>query len=106
MATSNSSSSGIGADVFEQGPVMIKKIHAYLLKEVHLAENAGEKTAEFINRVRQVTLETLWTEKMKGEEGFERTDSMLEGLGAGWTASFLAKVYPKLSRYLIKEFLH
>ena len=30
---------------------------------------------------------------------------MLKGLGAGWTASFLAKVYPKLSRYLIKEFL-
>ena len=42
---------------------------------------------------------------MKGEEGFKRTDSMLEGLGAGWTASFLAKVYPKLSRYSIKEFL-
>ena len=30
---------------------------------------------------------------------------MLEGLGAGWTASFLAKVYPKLSQCLIKEFL-
>ena len=30
---------------------------------------------------------------------------MLEGLGAGWTASFLAKIYPTLSRYLIKEFL-
>ena len=30
---------------------------------------------------------------------------MLEGLGAGWTASFLAKVYSKLSRYLIKEIL-
>ena len=44
-------------------------------------------------------------QKVKGEKGFERTDSMLEGLGAGWTASFLAKVYPKLSRYLIKEFL-
>ena len=42
---------------------------------------------------------------MKGQEGFERTDSMLEGLGAGWTASFLAKVYPKVSHYLIKEFL-
>ena len=25
--------------------------------------------------------------------------------GAGWTASFLAKIYPILSRYLIKEFL-
>ena len=30
---------------------------------------------------------------------------MLQGLGAGWTASFLAKVYPSLSQYLIKEFL-
>ena len=30
---------------------------------------------------------------------------MLEGLGAGWTASFLAKVYPSLSRYLISEIL-
>ena len=30
---------------------------------------------------------------------------MLEGLGAGWTATFLAKVYPSLSRYLIREFL-
>ena len=41
----------------------------------------------------------------KGKEGFDRTDSMLEGLGSGWTASFLAKVYPSLSRYQIKEFL-
>ena len=95
----------LGADAFEQGPVMIKKIHAYLLKEVNMAENAEEKTAEFVNRVCQATLETFWTEKVKGEEGFERTDSMLEGLGAGWTASILAGVYPKLSRYLIKEFL-
>ena len=30
---------------------------------------------------------------------------MLEGLGAGWTASLLAKIYPSVSRYLIKEFL-
>ena len=30
---------------------------------------------------------------------------MLEGLGAGWTASFLANIYPSLSRYLMKEFL-
>ena len=95
----------LGADAFEEGPVMITKIHAYLLNEVNLAENAEEKTAEFVNRVCQVTLETFWTEKVKGEEGFERTDRMLEELGAGWTASFLAKVYPKVSHYLIKEFL-
>ena len=53
----------------------------------------------------QITLETFWTQEQKGEECFERTDSMLVGLGAGWTASFLAKVYPKVSHYLIKEFL-
>ena len=32
---------------------------------------------------------------MKGQEGFERTDSMLEGLGAGWTASLLGKSLPE-----------
>ena len=82
----------LGAGAFEQGPVMIKKINSYLMKEVNLAENAEEKTAEFVNRMCQFTLETFWTQKLKGEDGFERTDSMLEGLGAGWTASFLAKV--------------
>ena len=85
--------------------VMITKIHAYLLKEVNLAKNAGEKTAEFVKRMCQITLETFWTQEVKVQEGFERTDSMLEGLGAGWTASFLAKVYPKVSHCLIKEFL-
>ena len=53
----------------------------------------------------QVTLEAFWTQNVKGEEGFERTDSMLEGLGAGWTAPFLTKIYLSLSRYLIKKFL-
>ena len=78
----------LGADAFEQGPVMITKIHAYSLKKVNLAENAEEKTAEIVNRMCQITLETFWTQEMKGQEGFERTDSMPEGLGAGWTASF------------------
>ena len=54
----------LGADAFEQGPVMIRKIHAYLLKELNMAENAEEKAAEFINRVCQVTLETFWTQKV------------------------------------------
>ena len=47
----------LGAHAFEQGPVMITKIHAYLVKEVNLAKNAEEKSAEFVNRVCQVTLE-------------------------------------------------
>ena len=95
----------LGADAFQQGPVMIRKIHAYLVKEVNLVANAEEKAVEFVNRLCQVTLETFWTQKVRGEEGFDRTDSMLEGLGAGWTAFFLANVYLKLSRYLSKEFL-
>ena len=82
----------LGSDAFERGPVMIKKIHAYLVKMVNLAENAEDKSAEFVSRVYQVTMEAFWTQNVKGEEGFDRTDSMLEGLGAGWTASFLAKV--------------
>ena len=49
----------LGADAFEQGPVTIRNIHAYLVKEVNLAENAEEKAAEFVNRVCQVTLETF-----------------------------------------------
>ena len=93
------------ADAFERGPVMIRKSHAYLVKEINLAENAGEKTAEFVNRVCQVTLEAFWTQNVKGKEDFDRSDSMLEGLGAGWTAFFMAKKYPSLSRYLIKKFL-
>ena len=53
----------------------------------------------------QITLEVFWTQDVTGEDGFERIDSMLEGLGSGWTVSFLAKIYPALSRYLIREFL-
>ena len=82
---------------------MIRKMHAYLVKEVNLAENAEEKSAEFVNGVRQVTLEAFWTQKVKKEERFDRSDSMLEGLRAGWSAFFSAKIYPSLSRYLIKE---
>ena len=75
------------------------------MKEVNLAGNDEEKSAEFVNRVGQVTLEAFWTQNVKGEEGFDRTDSMLEVLGAGWTASFLAKIHPSFSQYMIKDFL-
>ena len=87
----------LGADGFEQGPVMITKIHAYLLKEVNLAENAGEKTAEFVNIMCQITLETFWTQEMKRQEGFERTDSMLERLGAKSLALFDKGIPPSSS---------
>ena len=86
----------LGTEAFQRGPAIITKIHAYLylVKEVNLAENAEEKSAEFVNRVCQVTLEAFWTQIVKEEEGFDRTDSMLEGLGAGWTKSFPPKSLP------------
>ena len=62
---------------------MVTKIHAYLVKEVNLAENAEEKPAKFANRrVCQITLEAFWTQNVKGEEGFDRTDSMLDWVGS------------------------
>ena len=61
----------LGADAFEQGPMMITKIHAYLLKKVNLAENAEEKTAEFVNRMCQIILETFGTQEVRGQEGFQ-----------------------------------
>ena len=64
---------------------MITKIHAYLMREWNLAENEEKKSAEFIDRLCQKTLEACWTQNLRDEEGFERTDSMSEGLGAGWT---------------------
>ena len=45
----------LGADAFVRVPVMIRKIDAYLVKEVNLVENAEKKSAEFGNRVCQVT---------------------------------------------------
>ena len=79
----------LGADAFERGPVMTRKSHDYLVKEIKLAKNAEEKTAEFVNKVCQVTLEAFWTQNVKRKEGFDRIDSLLEGLGAGWIAFFL-----------------
>ena len=73
----------LGTDAFERGPAIITKIQAYLVKEVNLAENEEEKSATFVNRMCQVTLKAFWTQNVNGEENFDRTDSMLEGLGAG-----------------------
>ena len=69
----------LGADAFERGPVMIRKIHAYLVKEENLAEVAEDKSAEFVNRVCQVTLETFWKQNVKGEESLTGLTSCWKG---------------------------
>ena len=69
----------LGADAFEQGPVMIRKIHAYLLKEVNLAKKAEEKSAEFVNRVCQVTLQIFWTQKVRVKKDLTRLISCWKG---------------------------
>ena len=67
----------LGADALERGPVMIRKIDAYLVKEISLAENAEEKSAEFVNKVCQVTLEAFWTQNVREKKA-------LTGLTACW----------------------
>ena len=86
--------SAFGMDAFERGSTMITKIYVYIVIELILAENEGEKSAELVDKMCQITLEVFWTQNVRGEECFERTDIMLKGLGAGWTASFLTNVYP------------
>ena len=71
---------------------MITKIHAYLVRELNLAENEEEKLAVFMDRMFQIAIDAFWTQNVRVEEGFERTDSMSEGLEAGWTTSFLANI--------------
>ena len=60
---------------------MIKKIHAYLLKEVNLAENAEEKTVEFVNRMCQITLETFCTQEFKGKKALNGQIACWKGWG-------------------------
>ena len=59
------------------------------MRELNLAENEGEKSAEFIDRMCLMTLKAFWTKNVRVKERFERTDSILEDLGAGWTASIM-----------------
>ena len=50
----------LGIHAFERGPPLITKIDAYLVRELNLAENEGEKSAEFIGRMCLVTLKAFW----------------------------------------------
>ena len=94
MAALDSSKGSIGRGCFRARPSDIQENPCQPSERGKPGQNAEEKSAEFVNRVCQVTLEAFWTQNVKGEKGFDRTDSMLEGLGAAWTASFLAKILP------------
>ena len=79
---------------------MIAKTHDYLVRELNSAENGGEKSAEFADTMLQTTLEAFRTENVRGEEGFERTDSILEGLGAGFSRYIIRNSSRPLRNYL------
>ena len=72
----------LGTDAFERGPAMITKIHAYLVKKLNLAENAEETPAEIANSMCQLSLEAFWTQNVRGDEGFDMNNSILEGVGS------------------------
>ena len=55
-------------------------------------KNHSEQTNDTMG---QTTLEVFFMKNARGEDSFERPDSMLEGLVAGYTASFLAQNLPR-----------
>ena len=56
----------LGMDAFELDPAMITKIHAYLVKELNLTENAEERSEVLIDRMCYITLEAFWTQNVRG----------------------------------------
>ena len=53
--------SSIGRGCFRARRSDDQEDHTYSVNEVNLAKNAEEKSAEFVTRVCQVTLEAFWT---------------------------------------------
>ena len=84
----------LGMDAFDRGPAIITKIHAYLAKELNLAENAEEKSTKFKDRMWQITLEAFLTQSVRGEEGFEWTDSIVGRVGSRMYRVFPGKNLP------------
>ena len=95
----------LGADAFQRGPPMIAKIHQYFLESLDRAERRGDKATEFIDRMNRKTLEIIRTENVQERDGQVRTDSVLKDWEQVGPGSFLAKLYPKLFQYMIKEFI-
>ena len=58
---------------------MMKKIHAYLFKEVNITENAGEKTVEFVNRMCQITLKPSGPIKRRGKKALNEQIACWKG---------------------------
>ena len=66
MAALDSSNSSIGHGRFRARPSDDHKIHDYLVKELNLAENGEKKSAKFIDRICQISLEAFWTQSVRG----------------------------------------
>ena len=95
----------LGMDTFKRGPAMITKSHSYLSESVELSGKCRRKIGRNRRQDRLNNTRGILDTECEGRRRFKRTDSKLEGLGARWIASFLAKVYSPLSCYLIREFL-
>ena len=69
-------------DSVEGAPTIITRILAYMLKPFDRVKGKGDKTKKFSDNLSRITLESLWMENIRGEDGCTQADSTGEGLRA------------------------
>ena len=83
MAALDPSNSSIGHGHFREGPDDDHEDSRLPSDIIEFSGKLRKRSFELVDRKCQITLQAFWTQNMRGEEEFKRTDSMLEGLVAG-----------------------
>ena len=60
---------------------------------------------QLMQDVNTMSLDRFQTDILATRAQYERSDAILEGMGIGWTPSFLSTCYPRASRNLIASFV-
>ena len=92
-------------DAFEHAPSVIKEIHAYLKNLLNERELAGGMMLQLMQDVNTMSLDKFQADILATRAQYERSDAILDGMGVGWTPSFLSTCYPRAFRNLIASFV-
>ena len=95
----------LGEDAFEHAPAVIKEILAYLKNLFNERELAGDMMLQLMQDVNTMSLDKFLANILATRAQYEQSDAVLDGMGVGWTQSFLSTCYPRASRNLIASFV-
>ena len=95
----------LGEDAFEHATAVTKEIHTYLKNLFNERELAGGLMLKLMQDVNTMSLGKFQTNILATKAQYERSDSILGGMGVGWTPSFLSTCHPRASRNLIASFV-